>query len=526
MGKRQEALAYYRRSLTLSKQFQIKEVEAALKHNMGNLYRTDGQYDAAEASYRQALELADSLQYYSGATNTLLEWAQLKRLQSALNDALTLLNRAVQLAWRQGLLDKRAEALRALAEVNTAQGNFKVANRYWVEYGQVNDSLKDLESKRLTQELLLKFDVHQKNRAIDELTQLMLLQKQTLAQERQIRLGLMVGGGVLLLLFGLILFQYRQKRKANRILDVQRQQLELQARDLAAAHSEALAYSHVLEQINQDMLKQHEVIEQQHRSLIDSLEYAYRIQQAMLPDLGEFERAFPDSFIFYRPKAIVSGDFYWIHISPQRVVLAIVDCTGHGAPGAFMAVLGNSLLNQIILQENIESPKHILDMLDIRVQAHLNHERGRSASPASDGMEIALCRIDRLTHQLTFAGANRPLYLIRNGQLQELRGSKAVISGHISARREGFAEHRLDLLSGDCIYLSSDGYADQLGGAELRRKFSTARLKQLLEGHAHLRMVQQKMVLRRAINHWRGRLPFVDDVLILGCRYPEFSSTD
>ena len=517
----EEASVYYLRALKLALRFGVKEVEAALYHNMGNLKRSSGELAAAENLYQRAVHLSDSIQYHPGLCNNLMEWAALKRMVGQLTEAYQLCLRAERLAQAQGLATSRADALRALAELSAQQGNLKVANQFWTQFALLNDSLKNLDSKRLTEELLFKFDVHQKNRAIDQLNQLTILQQERLEQERLFRFGLLAGGFILVFFLGIMLYQVHQKRKANRILNMQRGQLESQALALIAAHNETLAYSHQLEQVNADMTQQHEVIEQQHRSLIDSLEYAYRIQQAMLPDLKEFRQAFPDSFVFYRPKAIVSGDFYWIHISPHRLMVAVVDCTGHGAPGAFMAVLGNSLLNQIVLQEGVESPGRILKLLDIRVQAHLHHQRSRNASPASDGMELAVCRIDRTTDTLTFAGANRPLYRVRAGNLTELRGSKAVVSGHIGASREPFMELQLDLQAGDCVYLCSDGFADQLGGEQLRRKFSSVRLKRLLQANSHLNMVQQKMELRREINQWRGRLPFIDDVLVMGFSYPD-----
>lgn len=248
--------------------------------------------------------------------------------------------------------------------------------------------------------------------------------------------------------------------------------------------------------------------------ITDSIAYAGRIQRALVPPPQAYQDLFSGAFVIDRPKDLVSGDFHWCHRLNDAVsYVAAADATGHGLPGAMMAAIGCSLLNEIVPANPDKDPAELLNMLNTRVVATL-HQQGQRRG-AGDGMDIALCRIDRSQREILFAGAFRPLYWLHDGQLSIINGDRKPVGGaHLELDRK-YTCHRLAYSAGDRIYLFSDGYVDQLGGPE-RKRFMTARLQQLLEANKALPMERQAELLEQAFLDWKGAAEQVDDVCLLG----------
>jgi PAS domain S-box-containing protein len=265
------------------------------------------------------------------------------------------------------------------------------------------------------------------------------------------------------------------------------------------------------QQMNEELRQNREELKQK-KQITDSINYAKRIQEALLPHEDVMYNRFPHSFVLYKPKDIVSGDFYWFHSEKKYTAIAAIDCTGHGVPGAFMSVMANSLLNEIVVEKKIISPDLILNQLQEKVIRTLRQTETDGQS--HDGMDIAICVIDNKNLVLAFAGANRPLYWVRNGVLEEVKGNKMPIGG---ARFLGktFEKHVISLEPQDRIYLASDGYQDQFGGEE-NRKFSSKRLKELIVQQQHIPMNQQGNVFGNTINEWLGQNKQIDDILLIG----------
>src|SRR5512133_1034181 len=200
------------------------------------------------------------------------------------------------------------------------------------------------------------------------------------------------------------------------------------------------------------------ILEKQRKELTDSIRYAAYIQNAMLPGPDLFRRFLPDSFIYFKPKDIVSGDFYWLNRSREMLILAVADCTGHGVPGAFMSVLGISFLNEIVGRGCFFNAANILNQLRERVMKAL-HQTGEW-NEQKDGMDISLCIIQKEKKEMHFAGANNPIYIVRNGSLIEYKADKMPI-GISAGTEKSFTNNRIDLEVGDTIYLFTDGYVDQ-----------------------------------------------------------------
>lgn len=263
-----------------------------------------------------------------------------------------------------------------------------------------------------------------------------------------------------------------------------------------------------------------ELIEEKNKDINDSINYAQRIQHAIFPPMPKIESSLKDYFILFQPKDIVSGDFYWFsklrttpsenRISEEVVVIAAVDCTGHGVPGALMSIIGSSILNQSTTEPSVNSPAQALTYLDKQLANNLHS--------INDGMDIALCAINQTKMELQYAGANNPLYLIRDKQLIEYKADKKAIGGsfEVDAQKE-FTNHIIQLEKGDCIYLFSDGFADQFGG-DSGKKLKYKNFQNILIEMNSYSMKEQQEQLSNFFTNWKGNLDQVDDVLVIGIR--------
>lgn len=252
-------------------------------------------------------------------------------------------------------------------------------------------------------------------------------------------------------------------------------------------------------------------ITHQNQEILDSLHYAKNIQSAIMPRPEAILNHFSDGFVYYLPKDIVSGDFYFIESSNDRVYVAVADCTGHGVAGAFMSMVGNSLLKQIILQSKLTDPAEILRQLNEGIVEALRQKETSSHG----GMDIALCVVDKKAKTLEYAGANRPLLLVRNREMEQIKPDKLPIGGFMPDEDRRFTRHTLQLQTGDRLYMSSDGYADQFGGME-GKKMMTKKFKDLLMNIHESPMYNQQKTLSDYFQNWKGRMDQVDDVLVVG----------
>jgi phosphoserine phosphatase RsbU/P len=253
-------------------------------------------------------------------------------------------------------------------------------------------------------------------------------------------------------------------------------------------------------------------IEAKNKLITESINYASRIQKTILPTNKYLKELLGDFFIFFKPRDIVSGDFYWAKESDGNIIIIVADCTGHGVPGAFMSMSGVAFLNEIIMRENIIIPSKILDRLREMIIQSLgqNYE-----SELKDGMDMAVISINNSQNIIQFAGAQNPIYLVRNHELIKLNYDKMPVSIH--PRMDDFTNHIIDIKKNDQIYLFSDGYADQFGGPE-DKKFKYKPFKQLLLKNADKSMKEQRNILEMVFNEWKGDQDQTDDVLIIGIK--------
>lgn len=257
-------------------------------------------------------------------------------------------------------------------------------------------------------------------------------------------------------------------------------------------------------------------IQNKNKKINDSINYAKRIQNAILPDTEVINKALPDSFILYKPRDVVSGDFPWFVQSNESIFIAAVDCTGHGVPGALLSLIGYFLLNDIIKSRGVTDPGKILDMLDEGVTQTLRQDRDNSMT--KDGMDIALCRINTKTRAVEYAGAHRPLYVMKGDAMEEVKGDKFPIGGGMAKNQTNFMTSKITLQKGDSIYFSSDGYPDQFGGPQVR-KFGSKRLRELIERIHHLPASESLKIFDKEWEEWRGDQKQTDDVLLIGIKF-------
>ncbi len=372
----------------------------------------------------------------------------------------------------------------SLSSLLEKTGNKGKALEYLKLHYHLKDSLDGQEEKKKMVNLTAMYDVENKNKEIELLNQdqqiksMEIEKKQKDIEGQRIFLFALGGGALALLVLAAVVFAgYRQKKRDAHVLSAQKK-----------------------------------IIEQKNQDITDSINYAQRIQQAILHTEGDIQKAFAEAFVLFRPKDIVSGDFYWFAESDYNRIIAVADCTGHGVPGGFMSMLGYEMLQDVLLKKEVETAAEALHQLDIRVTGTLN-----KGSRTRDGMDMALCAFSRTENILQFSGANRPLIHVSGGEMKEYRPDKHTIGGAIDNIDKKFTNQEIAVKKGDVFYLFSDGYADQFGGPK-GKKLMYKNLQEKFSAISGKPMAEQKKILEQTFDEWKGTLEQVDDVCIIGIR--------
>ena len=264
----------------------------------------------------------------------------------------------------------------------------------------------------------------------------------------------------------------------------------------------------------QSFAENHNKLKQQNKDLFDSLRYASGIQNSILPSFDKIDSRFGEAFIFYSPKDVVSGDYYFFHQQKNKFTVAAVDCTGHGVPGALMSIIANGILKEVIVNKQISEPSEILYALEDELRLALNHDNSRQES--YDGMDVAIGVFDFEKNIISYSGAFRPMILVRDEKIIEFAGNRFPIGFYGDVKKE-FITIQEELKSGDTFYFYTDGYCDQFGGEE-EKKFTRKRFKELLLSIQSMPLCEQKSFLKYALNNWKQNEPQTDDILVLGLK--------
>lgn len=465
-----------------------------VKHSLSVFYLNSGEYEKAN-------KFAEETITFHREIGDLYSLCKAHNIQGEIHlklnkhqDALKSFRAALSLADELSSLPLQILILKNLSKAYSVKMDFQRAYQTEIKLRKYVDSLRTQQNDNFLMDVKLRYRTEQKEKEIDLLNKDKKLKAAEIANSQaEIRAAnfqrmFYIGGIVLLIVFSLFVFRgLQQKKKANHQLKDQKDQ-----------------------------------IEEKNREIVDSINYAKRIQASILPPIDQFRQEL-NSFIFYRPKDIVAGDFYWMEKVNDTICFAAADCTGHGVPGAMVSVVCSNALTKSRVEENIQEPAKILD----RTRELVIEQFARSGEEIKDGMDIALCSLtfgkdsteaeDRSHAILQYAGANNPLWIIRKGtdQLEEIKGTKQPIGQYENS--SPFVNHEVSLNEGDSIYLFTDGYPDQFGG-EKGKKFKSANLKKLLLQIQDSEMNDQLAAIKQAFENWQGEHEQVDDVCVIGVR--------
>jgi serine phosphatase RsbU (regulator of sigma subunit) len=388
-------------------------------------------------------------------------------------------------------------ACECLYDTYEGMGNYEKALHYHIQLTTLKDSLKDVDN---IQEISRKDEAFRFEqlmyadslKRIEENKVMELERAQDERQQRNVVMGGMIGGVFLLLIIGLLLRGNRMKQRNNRLLEAKNHQIELQKKEVE---------------------HQKLIIEERNKETMDSIVYARRLQDAILPSTRLLQEFFAEHFVLYQPKDIVSGDFYWLERKHGYVYVAVADCTGHGVPGALVSVVCHNALNRALFEFMLSSPADILDKVRELVIESFGSQEGR----VSDGMDISLLALKEDRSTLVWSGANNPLWVQKPGEkaIMEIRPDKQPVGRYTHATP--FRSHSIDLVAGTRVFLFSDGFADQFGGQK-GKKFKSNNLRILLENSDDQSLDMIQRALQEAFNQWKGDMEQVDDVCIIGVR--------
>ncbi len=488
MGDHKKALIYALRFLLLEQDLGNEARVAAALSNIGSIYDAMNEHEKAIEYYMKSLPLAEKVGNDDIIIANQLNIGNWYIDRSQFTQAIEMLKRATALAIETGSKPHISECYRLLALAYNGQKDFAKAYEYLDKFDQLRDTLLNEENTRQINQMSAMYEKDKQQIKIDALEKEKTLSSQIIEKQNNFRNVLILVVVLIVLLAVALFIGFNNKRKDNRLLELR----------------------------NVEIQKQKEIITESNKSMTDSINYAKRIQESVLPAKEVKYNLFPDAFVLYQPRDIVSGDFYWFAEKNNKRIIAAVDCTGHGVPGAFMSMVGIGQLNNIVLQNNITKPAEILNQLQINIHSAL--KQNNKDTSAKDGMDIAICTFDKENKKIEFAGANRPLIIInkQKNTLSTIDPDHFSIGGTDDIEKT-FTNHVLDLSSGDCFYIFTDGFADQFGGAK-GKKFRIKNLKELLLSISQKKMSEQEEILSKIFTEWKGNLEQVDDILVIGIR--------
>lgn len=457
--------------------------------NLGLVYNEMSMADSAIYFTEASLKAFDGWQDFqlTGVYNNLAAaWVKKGDRKKALSYYTMALDHGLKSNYKPWL----AATYKGMAEVMRDLNKFEQSVKYYELFIATSDSLKNEENQEALNQLEAQYQSKQKAQEIellkknDELSKVVIKNNEiTIAQQDQRQYFFIITGVILCVLVVVILLAFLAKRRTSRLLQVQKSEIE----------------------------EQHILLVAKNNEIVDSLNYAKRLQSSILPSSERLSGLFGEHFVFYQPKDIVSGDFYWLHETERHIYIAVADCTGHGVPGAIVSVVCANALSVAVQVDGLINPAAILNSCRDQIKRHFS----QSNQLMNDGMDISLCVFSKSSDKMVWCGANNPLWIIRAAECIELKPNKQPVGRY--SNELPFQSQEMQLQKGDKIYLFSDGFADQFGG-DKGKKFKAATLKGKLVAMADSSMGSQLDELQLAFETWRGNLEQVDDVCLLGIR--------
>lgn len=482
---------------------------AVNQSDTGNLAVKSMALDSSGFYYRKALELAQELNDEQRICIAKIGLGLICFHNKDFAGAYRYFNDAVEISRRIGMVEITMEAYKHLTEVDVATGNYKRALEHFRLHKAYSDSIYTTENQNSINEMEAKYQAEKKQQEIE------ILNKEK-ALELMKNKVLIVGVILLLLFLGAVFVALLSRIRDNKLLtsknaeiQQQREEIQMQANRLAEA--------------NHEITIQKEQIEKSHLKITDSITYARYIQSAVMPSEAHITELLPKHFILFKPRDIVSGDFYMIKQVDQRIFIVAADCTGHGVPGAFMSMMGIAILNELMQKSEIKGAAQFLEMLRTQIKSAM--KQSGQAGEQREGMDIALCILNKKNNELNYAGAYSPLWLFRPPNTNDpIQGSNGMEFFEYKADRQPagiyqkekpFAEHKIQLHKGDRFYIFSDGFYSQFGG-ERGEKLKKKPFREIITRVSNLPMNLQHAALESAFDQWQGNEIQIDDVLVMG----------
>jgi serine phosphatase RsbU (regulator of sigma subunit)/Tfp pilus assembly protein PilF len=482
---------------------------AVYKFNPDNSGSDKTALDSSAHYYRRALSLAMELQDDQRICNAKIGLGLISFSNKDYSSAYRYFNEVVELSRRIGIVEITMQTYNLLADVDVATGNYKRALEHFKLHKAFSDSIYTTENQNSINEMEAKYQAEKKQQEIE------ILNKEKALES--IKNKVLVGGVILLLLFlGAVFIALLSRIRDNKLLKSKNAEIQ-QQREEIQTQADRLA------EANHEITIQKELIEKSHLKITDSITYARYIQSAVMPSEEHITELLPRHFILFKPRDIVSGDFYMIKQVDHRIFIVAADCTGHGVPGAFMSMMGIALLNELMQKSEIKGAAQFLEILRIQIKSAM--KQSGQAGEQREGMDIALCIINKKNNELNYAGAYSPLWLFRrreNSEGHPATGTSEFVEyladrqpAGIYLKEKPFTEYKLQLKKGDRFYIFSDGFYSQFGGKR-GEKLKKKPFREIIARVSELPMNHQKDALESAFNQWQGNEIQIDDVLVMG----------
>lgn len=488
------AYKYYKRSLLIEEEMKNKEGMFYSLMGIGSISTKKENFYQAYIIYNRALQIANETEVLAYQSLCYSKLGDLMREQKEYVKARDFYLKALTIADSLNFNKERKDCYFNLAKTNESLEFYNDAYYYLGRYVDIKDTLFSQEASIRNLRMQIRFDLKNKEKEIE-----LLKQKE---QQNNITRNFLIIGFVLILLVAFLLFYLnRIKQHSNKLLKEQNREIEQQKEEIGTNLEQLAATNTELAAKNQQ--------------ITDSLVYASTIQETILPHANIFKNYFKDSFVFFKPRDIVSGDFYWINYRKGNVFIALADCTGHGVAGAFMSMIGYTLLNSIIEEISDASPALILEKLNIKILETMHQHD----SSHDDGMDIAICSYNLKNRILEYSGANQNIAIAQNGELKVYNGDISSIGGTFGKKEEqNFTNYNIEITTEATVYLYSDGFQDQFGGPN-NQKYMSEQFLSLLNNISQFPLQQQNDMLNLAFNDWKGTHKHTDDVLVIGLKF-------
>ncbi len=482
LGDIEKGLAYFLKSLEVQERIENIDGMALCYNNIGGIYRKKGDLKKGIEYYIKSLKLHEEMGDLHGTAHCLNNLGESYLLEGNMQQAKKYGLKGLKVAKELESPVNIRQTAKLLSDIYIKQNNGMGALEMFKLHIVMRDSIDNLETQKATAKQQIKYE-YEKQKTIDDAEHDKQLAIEKEEKEKQQILTVAIGIGLLLVVIFLVFIFNRLKitRKQKTVIEDQKFEVE-------EAHAQ---------------------LEEKNQEIMDSISYAKRIQSAILPPRKLVKEYLQESFILYKPKDVVAGDFYWMEPKGGKVLFAAADCTGHGVPGAMVSVVCNNGLNRAVREHGLTDPGAILD----KTREIVIQEFEKSEEEVKDGMDIALCSLEG--NILEYAGANNPLWIIRKGKIIEVKADKQPIGKFEKAKP--FTTHKIELEKGDAIYIFSDGYVDQFGGIK-GKKFKTRAYRELLLSIQNKSMEEQKTIIDEGFETWKGDLDQIDDVCVIGVK--------